>query len=174
MVAERIEALLSELEELPEGAAREKAIETVQALLEFYGEGLARLVTHVADRDADGALATAVAADDVVAHMLLVHDLHPVPVEERVRSALAEVAPYLGSHGGGVELVGVREGVAHLRLEGSCSGCPSSRVTLKHAVEEAVMKAAPDLLGIEAEDAPREPALLQIQTVWAEDCPARA
>lgn len=146
----RIETQLEELESLDDPAARDKAIEAVQALLEFYGEGLTRFVATVADHD-DGALAEAVVADELVSHMLLLHGLHPVPVEERVREALSGVAPYLLSHGGGVELVEVREGIARLRLEGSCSGCPSSRVTLKLAVEDAVMKAAPELLGIEAD-----------------------
>jgi Fe-S cluster biogenesis protein NfuA/nitrite reductase/ring-hydroxylating ferredoxin subunit len=160
-----VEALLGELEELPDAAAREKALATVQALLDLYGEGLARLVGYVAERD-DGSLAEAVAADELVAHLLLLHGLHPVPVEERVRAALDEVAPYLGSHGGGVELVAVEDGVARLRLEGSCSGCPSSARTLKLAVEDAVMKAAPDLDGVEAEGV-AEPApaggLLQLE-----------
>jgi Fe-S cluster biogenesis protein NfuA/nitrite reductase/ring-hydroxylating ferredoxin subunit len=147
-----IESLLEELESLPDPVARAKSTEAVQALLDFYGQALSRLVDHVAARD-DGSLAQAVTADDLVSHLLLLHGLHPVPVEERVRAALDEVAPYLRSHGGGVELVAVQDGVAKLRLEGSCSGCPSSRVTLKLAVEEAVMKAAPDLEGIEADGA---------------------
>jgi nitrite reductase/ring-hydroxylating ferredoxin subunit len=52
-----------------------------------------------------------------------------------------------------VELLGIEEGVARVRMEGSCDGCPSSAVTLKLAIEEAVLKAAPDLEGIEAEGA---------------------
>jgi hypothetical protein len=54
-----------------------------------------------------------------------------------------------------------------LRLEGSCNGCPSSAVTLKLAVEEAIHKAAPDVERIEAEGAtppaPAAPGLLQIE-----------
>jgi Fe-S cluster biogenesis protein NfuA/nitrite reductase/ring-hydroxylating ferredoxin subunit len=141
----------------------------VEALLEFYGEALARFVGYVSERDPDGSLARAVAEDGLVAHMLLIHGLHPVPVEERVRGALAEVAPYLGSHGGGVELVGVEDGIARVRLEGACSGCPSSRVTLKLAVEDAVMKACPDLAGVEAEGVEAGDGLLRIEVSpsWA-------
>jgi Fe-S cluster biogenesis protein NfuA/nitrite reductase/ring-hydroxylating ferredoxin subunit len=61
------------------------------------------------------------------------------------------VRPYLQSHGGNVEMIGIEGGVARLRLEGSCDGCPSSTMTLKLAIEEAIQKAAPDLDGIEAE-----------------------
>jgi Fe-S cluster biogenesis protein NfuA/nitrite reductase/ring-hydroxylating ferredoxin subunit len=93
----------------------------------------------------------AFANDALIAHLLLLHDLHPVDVETRVRRALEEVRPYLQSHGGNVELLAVEEGVARLRLQGSCSGCPSSTMTLKLAIEEAIQKAAPDLDRIEAE-----------------------
>jgi nitrite reductase/ring-hydroxylating ferredoxin subunit len=56
-----------------------------------------------------------------------------------------------------VELLGVKEGVARLRMQGSCSGCPSSTVTLRLAIEEAIQKTAPDLEGIEAEGVAEEP-----------------
>jgi Fe-S cluster biogenesis protein NfuA/nitrite reductase/ring-hydroxylating ferredoxin subunit len=95
----------------------------------------------------------------LVSHLLLLHGLHPLDVETRVVQALEEVRPYLQSHGGNVEFLGVEEGVARLRMQGSCDGCPSSAMTLKLAIEEAVMKAAPDLDGIEAEGvAEPEPA----------------
>ncbi len=85
------------------------------------------------------------------------HGLHPYPVETRVEAALARVRPYLGSHGGDVELLGVDEaGVVRLRLLGSCDGCPSSAVTLQLAVEGAVEDAAPEIRGIEVET-PRKP-----------------
>ena len=48
-------------------------------------------------------------------------------------------------------MLGVEGGVARLRMQGSCDGCPSSAMTLKLAIEEAIQKAAPDLEGIEAE-----------------------
>ena len=93
----------------------------------------------------------ALAADELVSHLLLLHGLHPLDVETRVVRALEEVRPYLQSHGGNVELLGIEGGVARVRMQGSCDGCPSSAVTLKLAIEEAVQKAAPDLEGIEAE-----------------------
>jgi Fe-S cluster biogenesis protein NfuA/nitrite reductase/ring-hydroxylating ferredoxin subunit len=76
-----------------------------------------------------------------------------VPLETRVRGALDEVRPYLESHGGNVELVSVEDGMVLLRMEGSCSGCPSSTMTLKLAIEDAIHKAAPDVVSIEAEGA---------------------
>jgi Fe-S cluster biogenesis protein NfuA len=149
---EYVDALLGRVEGLPDTAARDLAIDLVGALLALYGEGLARIMSG-----ADPA------SDELVAHLLLLHGLHPVPLEQRVTGALDEVRPYLASHGGGVELLGVDAGVVRLRLKGSCSGCPSSMVTLKSAVEEAIHRAAPDIDEIVAEDDPAaEPAPLQI------------
>src|SRR5918996_5456333 len=93
----------------------------------------------------------AFAQDELISHLLLLHGLHPLDLETRVAGALEEVRPYLQSHGGNVELLGIEGGVARVRMQGSCDGCPSSAVTLKLAIEEAVQKAAPDLEGIEAE-----------------------
>ena len=54
-----------------------------------------------------------------MASLLLVHGLHPYSVETRVEQALASVRPYLGSHGGDVELLGVSDdGLVRLRLLG--------------------------------------------------------
>jgi Fe-S cluster biogenesis protein NfuA/nitrite reductase/ring-hydroxylating ferredoxin subunit len=92
-------------------------------------------------------------------------------VEERVQAGLEEVRPYLDSHGGNVELVSVEDGVALLRMQGSCEGCPASAMTLKLAIEEAVFKAAPDVESVEAQGAVEEapaPALLQIEMVGGE------
>ena len=51
------------------------------------------------------------------------------------------------SHGGDVELLGIEDGVARLRLSGSCSGCGASQTTMEHAIEAALQEHAPDLLG---------------------------
>ena len=91
------------------------------------------------------------------------HGLHPVPLHERVTGALDEVRPYLLTHGGGVELLGIDDGVVRLRLEGTCNGCPSSALTLKSAVEEAITRAAPDVERIEAEGVAEPVGLLQIE-----------
>jgi Fe-S cluster biogenesis protein NfuA/nitrite reductase/ring-hydroxylating ferredoxin subunit len=136
----------------------------VQALLELYGAGLERIVDEVAARD-DGQLAEALAADDLVAHLLLLHGLHPVALEARVRQGLDEVRPYLESHGGDVELLGIDGAAVRLRLQGSCSGCPSSTMTLKLAIENAIRKAAPEIEEVIAEQPPSSPtpSLLQIE-----------
>jgi nitrite reductase/ring-hydroxylating ferredoxin subunit len=55
------------------------------------------------------------------------------------------------SHGGNVELMSLEDGVARLRLQGSCSDCSASSVTLELAIKQALEDAAPDLAGLEVE-----------------------
>jgi Fe-S cluster biogenesis protein NfuA/nitrite reductase/ring-hydroxylating ferredoxin subunit len=153
----RMETLLEEIETLPDRNARSKAAEVVGALLDLYGEGLARMMEVVAEGEERERTFDAFAEDELVSHLLLLHGLHPLDLKTRVIMALEEVRPYLQSHGGNVELLGVKEGVARLRMQGSCSGCPSSTVTLRLAIEEAIQKTAPDLEGIEAEGVAEEP-----------------
>ena len=119
-----VEALLDRVEALP-GAAHARDGDRARA-------GAARRSTargwRIVDRVAAGAGALrGAASDELVAHLLLLHGLHPVPVAERVRGRSDEVRPYLGSHGGGVELLGVEDGVVRLRLEGSCTAARRPR-----------------------------------------------
>jgi hypothetical protein len=79
----RVEALLNELETLPDPAAQSKGIEAVRVLLDIYGEGLARVMNVIAQQG-NQALAEAVAEDELVSHLLLLHGLHPIDVESRV------------------------------------------------------------------------------------------
>jgi Fe-S cluster biogenesis protein NfuA/nitrite reductase/ring-hydroxylating ferredoxin subunit len=153
----RMETLLEEIETLPDRNARSKAAEVVGVLLDLYGEGLARMMEVVAEGEERERAFDAFSEDQLVSHLLLLHGLHPLDLETRVIMALEEVRPYLQSHGGNVELLDVKEGVARLRMKGSCSGCPSSTVTLRLAIEEAIQKTAPDLEGIEAEGVAEEP-----------------
>jgi Fe-S cluster biogenesis protein NfuA len=140
-VGERIEQLLAGLQA---GPHRETAEELVRLLVEMYGEGLSRVVASL-----DPDQVTRLAEDDLIESLLLLHDLHPLDVDARVQRALDRIRPYLGSHAGGVEYLGVEDGVARLRLQGSCDGCASSTLTVKMAIEGAVREAAPELTGIE-------------------------
>ena len=93
--------------------------------------------------------------------LLLVHDLHPLDTSTRVRRAVEEVLPQLGSHAGDVEYLGLDEsGVLRLRLEQR--GC--SAETVRDLISKAVTGAAPEAAGVAVEvvQPPAEPTLLQI------------
>ena len=161
-----VERLLEDLETLADPVARQTATGVVQALLELYGAGLERMVDEIAARDEGEEIARAFVEDELISHLLLLHGLHPVPLQARVLDALQEVRPYLESHGGNVELLAIDGSAVRLRMQGSCSGCPSSAMTLKLAIENAIQKAAPEIeevIAEEAHDAPAGAPLLQIE-----------
>jgi Fe-S cluster biogenesis protein NfuA/nitrite reductase/ring-hydroxylating ferredoxin subunit len=165
-VSARVEELLDSLNAGGFGSAAPAAEELVGLLVGLYGDGLTQIVTILAESGPEGAATLARLADDpLVESLLLLHGLHPLDVDARIQRALDRVRPYLGSHAGGVEYLGVAAGVARLKLEGSCSGCPSSTVTVQLAIEGAVLDAAPEVTSVVVEGmtpAPPAPALLQI------------
>ncbi|MDP9167997.1 MAG: NifU family protein [Actinomycetota bacterium] len=124
---------------------RGRAEELVRELSDLYGAGMHRML---AIAGSSPAIVDRFAADDLVASLMLVHGLHPHPVERRIEHALDGVRPYLGSHGGDVRLLDVVDDVVRLALTGSCKSCPSSAVTLELTVEDAVRAAAPEITSI--------------------------
>ncbi|HSE71279.1 MAG TPA: NifU family protein [Nocardioidaceae bacterium] len=165
-LAERVDTLIAEVEQSAVPAVAERVEELVRTLVQMYGIGLERAVEVLSagQEQAREQILRRLAGDDLLAALLVLHDLHPDTVESRVQAALDGVRPYLGSHAGGVELLGVDEAaVVHLRLQGSCDGCPSSSQTVRNAIEEAIWAAAPDVTGIDVQGMVAEPPLLQIQ-----------
>lgn len=149
---QRIEGLVQQVERSPDASLREAARELVRTLLDLHAAGLARMLNRMREFDRPGPdLLTACLDDDLVRSVLLLHDLHPDTLETRVRQALDTARPYLQSHGGDVELLGISAGNVRLRMRGSCDGCPSSAATLKHTIEEAIYQAAPDVIAVEVE-----------------------
>ena len=170
-VGDRIEVLLGELRQEAPPQVGGKVEEVIGLLVELYGAGLERIL-EVVNEDADtaGPLLKRFTDDKFIESLLVLHGIHPVDVDTRIEAALDQARPYLGSHAGGVEYLGVDDdGVAHLKLEGSCHGCPSSTVTVKLTLEQAIAEAAPEVLRVQVEgvaEAPTgpSPSLLQIQT----------
>jgi Fe-S cluster biogenesis protein NfuA/nitrite reductase/ring-hydroxylating ferredoxin subunit len=136
--------------------ARERAEQLVREVTDLYGAGIERMMRMAVAANAD--LAEAFLRDELVASLLLVHGLHPHPVERRIADALDSVRPYLGSHGGDVHLLEVDGDVVRLQFAGSCKTCPSSAVTLELAVEDAVRAAAPEISSIEVVAGEKESA----------------
>jgi Fe-S cluster biogenesis protein NfuA/nitrite reductase/ring-hydroxylating ferredoxin subunit len=150
--------------------AYERAQQLVREVVGLYGAGLDRIV-QLGDPDLTERLAT----DDLVASLLLVHGLHPHDLRRRVSDALDRVRPYLGSHGGDVDLLEIvpvgtmGEITVRLAFTGSCKSCPSSAVTLELAVEDAVRAAAPEVSAIEAVAAEPAsgPAVIPVESLMA-------
>jgi Fe-S cluster biogenesis protein NfuA len=151
---ERIEQALAELQQSADPRTLNLAEEVLRLVAELYGAGLERMMELVGQRAPE--LVDELAADELVASLLLVQGLHPDPVEDRVQAALASIRPFLAQHGGDVELLALDDelGAVKLRLLGSCDGCPSSAATLRGAVEVAIAERAPEVTRIVVEEGP--------------------
>jgi Fe-S cluster biogenesis protein NfuA/nitrite reductase/ring-hydroxylating ferredoxin subunit len=155
----RIQELVAQIDALPNSPARVLFQECLESVLAFYGHGLERILQLVANAGPDGQkIYHDLIHDNVVRGLLIIHDLHPVDIETRLRDALDKVRPYLRSHGGNVELISLTNDVARLRLQGTCKSCASSTVTLELAIRHAIEEACPDLIGFEVEGAPAQSA----------------
>lgn len=152
--ATRIEELIQEVTALPETHVCAKIEELLHALLDIYGEGLKRILGFVAEAEIDDqSLIEKIANDELVGALLLLHGLHPIGLETRLRQALESVRPRIQAYGGALEFVRLEDNVATLRLTGGgCHGCQASGAGLRQMVEEAIYNAAPDLDEIQMEE----------------------
>lgn len=155
----RLDTLLQESGRFTDPAAQAHVRALVQAVLGLHGAGLERILSHLEDAgEAARPALDACITDEVVSGLLLLHGLHPLDLEERVREALEQVRPALAAHGGAVELVGMEDGLVRLRLADSCDGCPSSAATMRQIIEEAIFGKAPDATAVEVEGLTDNPA----------------
>jgi len=70
---------------------------------------------------------------------------------KRVEIALDTIRPYLETDGGNVSIEEITpENIVRLRLLGSCGSCPMSIMTLKAGIEQAIKRAVPEIMGVEA------------------------
>ena len=162
---ERVEALLAELGSQAGPQVAATAEELVSCLVELYGAGLAEIVAIIGE-DAEGGqrLMAKLAADPLVESLLLLHDLHPVPVADRVRRAIEAVMPPLGAHAGRVDFEGVDDqGVIVIRLELSAHGRQAHAGQVQEALEQAAAAAAPEAAGVRFDVVTAAPELPVLQ-----------
>lgn len=131
----RVEALLRSLEGCADAPTREAARELVRALLNLHTAGLSKLLEL-----AGAGVVRKFAADPLVCGLLLLHGLHPLPADERVRQALEQARPRFHAHGGEVELIDATDEAVRLRLRGD----PAAGTMLRALVEALVVEVAPD------------------------------
>lgn len=141
MNTERIESLIQTVQNLPDSSARDAALELVQAVMEMHANGLEKMLDIVANAEGGSAIIDALGDDPVSSSILLVHDLHPLDLETRVRRALD--CPEFSSRGAEVELLSVRDSAVRVRVTGG--------TLLRSAVEQALIEAAPDAAAISLE-----------------------
>jgi len=72
-------------------------------------------------------------------------------MKEQVQAAIDKIRPMLKADGGDVELIDVSDdGVVKVRLQGACSGCPMSQMTLKNGIERVIKQEVPQVKTVES------------------------
>ena len=79
------------------------------------------------------------------------------PEDEEIVAQIRElldtrVRPAVAGDGGDIVFRGYRDGVVRLHMQGACSGCPSSRATLKHGIENMLRHYVPEVVAVEQVD----------------------
>ena len=73
-------------------------------------------------------------------------------MDVKIKQILDEyIKPAVEQDGGAISFVSFKEGVVKVQLQGACSGCPSSTVTLKAGIENLLKTMIPEVETVEAE-----------------------
>ena len=92
--------------------------------------------------------------DASIAHDDLFDEEDVDPADKEVVDQIKElldtrVRPAVAGDGGDIVFRGFRDGVVKLHMQGACSGCPSSRATLKHGIENMLRHYVPEVTAVE-------------------------
>ncbi len=72
-------------------------------------------------------------------------------IEKKIVKLLDEkIRPAVARDGGDIKFKEFKEGIVKVQLQGSCSGCPSSTMTLKQGVQNLLCHYIPEVKGVEA------------------------
>jgi hypothetical protein len=136
----RIEALIAEVERFPDPRVREATRAIVQAVLDLHAAGLAAILALSAEQGEEGrGLRDRLTADPLVSSLLLLHSIHPLSLEVRMKTALEASAPAFRALGGESTLVSLEGNAVVVRLEGL-----GNAQALQATLEEVVLQTAPD------------------------------
>jgi hypothetical protein len=139
-----IERGIRELEMVADPGVRALVQQLVQAVMEIHGRSLERLLEVVHEANGSGAsIIDRLGRDPVVGPLLVLHSLHPQPLDARVIEALETLRPALVAKRAHAELSSVTDGKVRIRLIGG----PDQ----KRLVERAILEAAPDAASVEIE-----------------------
>ena len=163
-IGAEIEHLIQRLGALGESQAKSEAQELVRLLLSLYGAGLSRMLSVIrTEGGGPQAVLERFAEDGLIASLLVLHDLHPHPLERRVEHAIRSLQSHLPPHVT-LNLVAVTHDTVRVRATFPSAGGGSLPGSFRAAIERAIQEAAPEITAIEVEGMDGGPtgALIQI------------
>jgi hypothetical protein len=142
---ESIEDLINKIGSAADPHLRKTANDLLALVMELHGTGIERILDIICESGAAGQeLIDRIGADDLAGSLLVLHGLHPLDMEARIRQALLKV------HGGEVRELSVAGGAVVVKLQLTAAG---SGRNFRAAVEQAIYNAAPDIASLRIEGA---------------------
>lgn len=146
-----METLIEDLENAADPRTRETARELMQTVLELHATGLRNIIEYIQRSESAEQILAACAENDLVSNMLMLHNLHPLPLHVRVQEIVRNLQPVLRAHGAEVEIVHADEEAVRVRLVVGTAAVASLRPFL----EEGFAEALPDTSTVIIEEALR-------------------
>jgi Fe-S cluster biogenesis protein NfuA len=150
-----IDGLVQRVNNLSDEEARTAALELLQSMMDLHGAALSRIVEVLSSSGEAGRTSLAkLGQDPLISGLLVLYELHPVALEDRVKRAVEKARGDLRKQGAKIELTGIAETVVHVRIENTGHTCGSSADTLRSLVEQAILEAAPEVVQVVTEGLP--------------------
>mgnify|MGYP003290631143 CR=1 FL=1 len=75
-----------------------------------------------------------------------------IEIENKVKTIINKVRPYLQRDGGDCEYVTTNDGIVYIRMLGACVGCSSIDLTVKDGIEAILLEEVEGVIGVEVVD----------------------
>jgi hypothetical protein len=148
-VVDRIDELVRRFAEASDPEVARGVPQLVRLVMQLYGAGLSRIVRILELQERRvGPVLDALVTDDLIASLLVLHELHPDDTTTRITRALARLGADVGAR---LSLADLTTNSARVRIEGAP---PSSPMPLDHLIDEVVRAAAPEIVRVDVEGLP--------------------
>ena len=156
----KIDELVQRVLALGDPAARDVAIELVQAVMELHASALERILELTPDA------VPRIAADELASRVLVLHGLHPDDFATRFARAVDHLERFFDSRGGRMEVLDPGPDVVRLRFSGNR---PDAGPAARQAIENAIYEAVPEVgeLIVEGAGEEREPGFVPLASLLA-------
>ena len=136
----RIDELLSQVEAMPDQAARTLAVDLVRAVMDLHREGLQRIVEVLSASGPE--MLARLGSDDAVSRVLALHGLHPDDFATRLAFALEKLQRHFDSRGGAIEILEAQPDLVRVRVTVKRAG---SMTAVRQVIEDAIYEAVPEV-----------------------------
>jgi Fe-S cluster biogenesis protein NfuA len=160
-----VERLVGEIEGAADPHMRATVRELVQTIMDLHSSGLERMLELVGTAEPGTGIIQRLGRDELVGSLLILYNLHPVDLPERVAQGVDKARSRLRAYEGEVELLSIQEGAVRIRVSAQQRGCGSSPGELKEIVEQAIYQSAPDVTAVVVEEAANKTGFVPLSAI---------